>query len=484
MGEKRRRHPGFNLALTPRILMALGLGSVFVSFVVTHLAGAELTRRVEARETHRVREVARSLASRAAPLLEAKDDLRLAMMGGAAAQFGRYRVLLIDVEGEVRLDTGLAFGGKKMQLLTMEGSFHRRLDEEKSEFLTPALGLSGLVGEVRIRYPAQAAAGFSMSLFGGCLLACCSLLVVVGLLCHHWTSHIREAVTTAHSLAHGDLTAQCERKSSGVILELQDSLHDLGSVLGAGAQQVEQSFLELAFQSVEVLERRGKVGHGERTRTYAALLTRRLGLAQDECWDVETAANLHDLGEIYEPPRPDDDQGFDAAEVSRMRRTPSRGAEILEGIGNLRKVAEIVRHHREKFDGSGFPAGLQGERIALGARILGIADAYDQLTTVHRRHRKPLRWSDALDAIREDRGETFDPWLVDLFEEEIRRSPMPRGDSETVTISAGGAVPYKLTQVDPEEEEDPMEAATLYWTEEFDSELEVFGDDFVGGDNG
>ena len=61
---------------------------------------------------------------------------------------------------------------------------------------------------------------------------------------------------------------------------------------------------------------------------------------------------------------------------------------------------------------------------------------------------------------------------------------MPRGDSETVTISAGGAVPYKLTQVDPEEEEDPMEAATLYWTEEFDSELEVFGDDFVGGDNG
>lgn len=167
-----------------------------------------------------------------------------------------------------------------------------------------------------------------------------------------------------------------------------------------------------------------------------------------------------------------------------MRRTPSRGAEILEGIGNLRKVAEIVRHHREKFDGSGFPAGLQGERIALGARILGIADAYDQLTTVHRRHRKPLRWSDALDAIREDRGETFDPWLVDLFEEEIRRSPMPRGDSETVTISAGGAVPYKLTQVDPEEEEDPMEAATLYWTEEFDSEIEVFGEDLVGGDNG
>ena len=97
MGEKRRRHPGFNLALTPRILMALGLGSVFVSFVVTHLAGAESTRRVEARETHRVCEVARSLASCAAPLLEAKDDLRLAMMGASAAQFGRYRVLLIDV---------------------------------------------------------------------------------------------------------------------------------------------------------------------------------------------------------------------------------------------------------------------------------------------------------------------------------------------------------------------------------------------------
>ena len=84
-----------------------------------------------------------------------------------------------------------------------------------------------------------------------------------------------------------------------------------------------------------------------------------------------------------------------------------------------------------------------------------------------------------LDVLREDRGETFDPWLVDLFEEEIRKSPLPKKDAEPVMISPGGIAPYKAAA--RVSMDDPEQDTLLYWIEALDEELEVLGDD-PGGD--
>lgn len=458
-------------------MLALLAGSVFVAYVVTQLAQVEGIRRTQALQTARASEVARGLASRAASLLEAKDELRLAMVAASAAQFGRYRVMVLDVGGVVRIDTGVGQGGQQHQILTSEGAFDRGFDDRRRESLAPALGLSGLVGEIRVRYPASAAAAvaFSPSLFGGTLLACLTLIGIGAFMTLHWTAGVREAVTTAHALGHGDLAARCQRRAGGVIRELQDGLQDLAGVLGAGAQQVEQSFLELAYQSVEVIERRGKVGHSERTRTYAAMLARRLGLSEGEQREIEIAARLHDLGEVYEPPLDAEATvKFAVQDRDRMRGAPSRGADVIAGVKHLEKVAGMVRHHRERFNGTGFPGGLHGERIPLGARIVGIADAYDQLTTMERGPRPALSWPDALDVLREDRGETFDPWLVDLFEEEVRKAPMPRRESTPVMLSPGGLAPYKA--VESAESEESSEASAS-WIDDLEDELEVLGEE-------
>jgi response regulator RpfG family c-di-GMP phosphodiesterase len=295
--------------------------------------------------------------------------------------------------------------------------------------------------------------------------------------------HIREAAATAQAMAHGDLAARCERRAAGVIRDLQDSLHDMSGALGEGVQQVQQSFLELALQTVEVLERRGSRGHGHRTCTYAMLLAQRLGLTSQECRDLQTAAQLHDLGEIFEPPTKQDGSRDDAGLVKRLRRIPQRGAELIQGFSHLSRVAEIVRHHRECFDGTGFPHGLQGERIPLGARILGIADAFDQLTTLCPAGGKPHKWPEALDALRADRGETFDPWLVDLFEEEIRKHPGVVEEASTVMISTAGVVPYKALHVDREHA--MLEETSIAWEDEDfgPAELEVYDEGHSGGES-
>ncbi len=478
MAKPRTR--GMQVPLTPRLLAALFVGSLFVSFLATHLARADQINNSRATQAERVRSVASSLAGRVAPLLESGDDLRLAMMGASAAQFGNYRVMLIDLEGRVRMDTGVGMGGQVVELKSRDGALTESIDDTFAEHMAPALAVSGVVGEVRIRYPRvprTAAASFSWNVFGGSLLACLSLIAMAGAICHHWMRHLCEAVTTAQGMAHGDLSARCERPAAGVIRDLQDGLHDMAGALGQGVQQVQQSFLELSFRSVEVLESRAAPGHGERTCTFSMLLASRLGLTPDECRDLDTAARLHDLGEVFEPPL-HGTHSLDAGHVERMRRVPQRGAELLEGISSMRRVAEFVRHHRERFDGKGFPHGLRGDRIPLGARILGIADAFDQLTTVCSSDGKPLSWPNALDVLRLDRGETFDPWLVDLFEEEVRKTPEVVEDASTVMISTSGVVPYKAIQLNRQQE--LLEETSMDWDEEWEnSELEVEQDEFL-----
>ncbi|MHC5073062.1 MAG: HD-GYP domain-containing protein, partial [Planctomycetota bacterium] len=339
-------------------------------------------------------------------------------------------------------------------------------------------------GEVRVRYPdihsMAAAMPFSWSLFAGTVLTCVTLIMVAGFVSHHWMLHVREAAETARCLARGETSTRCRRRVGGAIHDLQANLHDLGKSLAEGDIQARSSLVELGQQMVELLERRGLKGHAERTCRYAMILAGRLGLTSEETRDLELAARLHDLGEAWLRPSLLDKNGpLDDGERACLRSLPDRGASILGRLPSLRRVAEIIRRHREKFDGSGYPDGLRGERIPLGARIVAIADAYDQLTTCAS-DGPPLAWPQALDRLQEDRGEHFDPWLLDLFEEEIRKAPVPEPRNQ-VMISQAGVLPYKAAQEDwlidrvPADEDDDLST----WAE---TGLDVVSEDAPAGD--
>ncbi len=124
---------------------------------------------------------------------------------------------------------------------------------------------------------------------------------------------------------------------------------------------------------------------------------------------------LHDVGKIFTPkeilfkPGPLSDE-----EWRIMRRHPIDGAEILEQIAGLKELSKVVRYHQEAYDGSGYPEGLKGEEIPIGARIATAVDAFDAMTT-DRPYRKGMTLAKAIEELNRNRGSQFDPVVVDAI---------------------------------------------------------------------
>jgi putative nucleotidyltransferase with HDIG domain len=155
--------------------------------------------------------------------------------------------------------------------------------------------------------------------------------------------------------------------------------------------------------------------HSERVATYAVALAQELDLSEDTIELIEQAASVHDLGKIGVPdaillkPSP-----LTAAERSLMWRHTEIGAEILGNYDLFRKGADIVRHHHESYDGTGYPGGLAGERIPLGARVVAVADAFDAMTS-NRPYRAALPLDEAVARLRAGAGIQWDPIAVGAF---------------------------------------------------------------------
>jgi len=119
-----------------------------------------------------------------------------------------------------------------------------------------------------------------------------------------------------------------------------------------------------------------------------------------------------------------------------MRRHPVTGAQIVAPLEFFDDGAVIVRHHHERLDGSGYPDGLQGETIPIGARIVAVADTYDALTS-RRPYRAALTHADAIHVLRRESGRTLDAQLVQLFIDMLEISPPPRDvDSDQSDLPA------------------------------------------------
>lgn len=163
-------------------------------------------------------------------------------------------------------------------------------------------------------------------------------------------------------------------------------------------------------------------GHIRRVQRYALGLAGALGLNDDkQVKAIEAAALLHDMGKLAIPEYILNKPGrLTSLEFEKMKLHAGIGADILSSIDFPYPVIPIVRHHHENWDGSGYPDGLRGTNIPLGARILSVVDCFDALTS-DRPYRPKLTAEEALRVVIARRGLMYDPVVVDTFAANIRR---------------------------------------------------------------
>jgi putative nucleotidyltransferase with HDIG domain len=157
-------------------------------------------------------------------------------------------------------------------------------------------------------------------------------------------------------------------------------------------------------------------GHIRRVQVYAVELAKRLGINDpQQLKAVEAAALLHDMGKLAIPEHILNKPGkLTATEFEKMKRHADIGADLLSSIRFPYPVVPIVRHHHEFWNGGGYPSGISGPDIPLGARILSVVDCFDALNS-DRPYRPRLTPEESFDIIRDRRGSMYDPLVVDTF---------------------------------------------------------------------
>ncbi|MFZ0964875.1 MAG: HD domain-containing phosphohydrolase [Terriglobia bacterium] len=200
----------------------------------------------------------------------------------------------------------------------------------------------------------------------------------------------------------GSLETSIERRTH----ELEMALSELESNY--------QMTLEALVAALDTREHE-TFSHSLRVRSYTRYLARRAGYPPALLPSLEQAALLHDIGKIAVADaillKPDK---LTAEEWAEMRKHPIAGDEILKRVPFLRPASAIVRHHHERFDGTGYPDGLKGAEIPLGARLFAVADTLDAMTS-DRAYRKGPGFEAARAEIERHTGGQFDPHIVDLF---------------------------------------------------------------------
>jgi putative nucleotidyltransferase with HDIG domain len=173
--------------------------------------------------------------------------------------------------------------------------------------------------------------------------------------------------------------------------------------------------------------------HIRRVKSTALELATRLGVNDAmQLRAIETAALLHDVGKLAIPESILNKPGrLTPAEFERMKSHARIGAEILSEVDFPYPVVPIVRHHHENWDGTGYPDGLKGEAIPIGARILAVVDCFDALTS-HRPYRRALSLGETLAIIDARRGTIYDPAIVEAFHQ------MHESGAVSVVTAVGG----------------------------------------------
>ncbi|RKX69964.1 two-component system response regulator [candidate division WOR-3 bacterium] len=212
-------------------------------------------------------------------------------------------------------------------------------------------------------------------------------------------------IIVKRALEHAELT---ELKKAHE-LKIQEELKRL-------KRELHDSYLEAINMLIQIIEVRDRYleGHAQKVAEYSTEIGRQLGLDPDEIEDLRIAAMLHDLGKMGIPEAILNKPGsLTQEEMDRVRHHPVLAANIVSKFLPP-QIIGYIRHHHERWDGSGYPDGLKGEAIPLGARIIAVADVYHALTS-DRPYRKALSDETAIKMLEDSKGKLFDPQVVDAF---------------------------------------------------------------------
>jgi putative nucleotidyltransferase with HDIG domain len=181
-------------------------------------------------------------------------------------------------------------------------------------------------------------------------------------------------------------------------------------------EEANRELLELMVKAIEARDPYTS-GHSQRVSILAELLAKELNLGSKLVEQVRTAALLHDVGKIHEEYAPllRKEGKLDPTEKALMQTHSMRSAELVGTISAFRgSIVDSVRHHHENYDGTGYPSGLAGYAIPVGARIIMIADTVDAMTT-DRPYRKALSFEKVVSELQRFAGKQFDPQLIEVF---------------------------------------------------------------------
>jgi PAS domain S-box-containing protein/putative nucleotidyltransferase with HDIG domain len=186
---------------------------------------------------------------------------------------------------------------------------------------------------------------------------------------------------------------------------------------------LEQSYLQMVLALARAMDARDAYtgGHSERLADWAETVARALGCRREDIQDIRWAALLHDIGKIgisdgilLKPGKLTDEEWVS------MRQHPVIGEQILLAVERMQRVAKIVRHHHERWNGGGYPDQLREQAIPLGSRILAVVDAYSAIID-ERPYKKAQSSSEAVTELRRCAGTQFDPRVVDAFCDAVDR---------------------------------------------------------------
>lgn len=182
-------------------------------------------------------------------------------------------------------------------------------------------------------------------------------------------------------------------------------------------EKLERSYLSTIITLSGVVEARDFYTdkHMKDIAEYSVEIAKKLNLSEKEIENIRKAGLLHDLGKVSVPDHILLKAGkLTEEEMEIIKKHPATGAKMIEQVEPLKDAREIIRHHQECYDGSGYPDGLIGKEIPLGARIIAVADAFGAMTT-DRPYRKALSIEQAVMELKKFSGIQFDPEIVDLF---------------------------------------------------------------------
>src|SRR6187402_2046260 len=172
--------------------------------------------------------------------------------------------------------------------------------------------------------------------------------------------------------------------------------------------------IEALALAIDAKDRTGK-SHIRRVQVFAAGLAKAIGMSENEIQGVKTAELLHDIGKLAVPEHILSKPGpLTQEEFQKIRVHPQVGAEIISAVPFPYPVAPLILSHHERWDGKGYPQGLKGEEIPLGARILSVVDYYDALTS-DRPYHKAMTPEAALALLQQEAGRALDPAVVQMF---------------------------------------------------------------------